>query len=295
MNKRNALWLALVAVMLASGVLVVWLAHRRSQLLAVLASRPGAQFEDTAGAVAVQTNAPVQSAEEQNDRRELGELRQKLEEAQNTVWHLKYNRSKAQKSLENLEKLYFPPEEPSLEEFRETQPEEYEAMKKSLAHEMRYMAAKKRLREEYLARLDLSVLTEEERQTLLEVMRHVAEEEDMLLSGKIEPEVYEQDGRYTVFNQLLSISQLSYSQVQKWLRENEAKSLALAADWEQVGGSEHFTPILRGWSKVYQGLFCLEVASPQYICGETIVMISDPDAPEGKRPISVMVEPGWQP
>jgi hypothetical protein len=294
MNRRNVLWLALVEVMLASGVLVVWLAHRRSQLLAVLASRPGAQFEDTAGAVAVQTNAPVQGAEEQNDRRELEELRQKLEEAQNAVRRLTHSRSNAQKSLENLEKLYFPPEEPSLEEFRETQPEEYEAMKKSLAHEMRYMAAKKRLRDEYLARLDLSVLTEEERQTLLEVMRHVAEEEDMLLSGKIEPEVYEQDGRYTVFGQY-DISQLSYSQVQKWLRENEAKSLALAADWEQVGGSEHFTPILRGWSKIYQGPFCLEVASPQYICGETIVMISDPDAPEGKRPISVKVEPGWQP
>ncbi|MBR4612605.1 MAG: hypothetical protein IKO40_07810 [Kiritimatiellae bacterium] len=295
MKRRNALWLALIAVILVSGVLVVWLAYHRSELLAAMELRSGAQFEDVVRAVAVQTNVPVSSAEEQNDRRELGELRRKLEEAQNAVRRLTQSRSIAQKSLEDLEKLYFPPEEPSLEEFRETQPEEYEAMKKSLAHEMRYMAAKKRLREEYLARLDLSVLTEEERQTLLEVMRHVAEEEDMLLSGKIEPEVYEQDGRYTVFNQLLSISQLSYSQLQKWLRENEAKSLALAADWEQVGGSEHFTPILRGWSKVYQGLFCLEVVSPQYICGETIVMISDPDAPEGKRPISVKVEPGWQP
>ena len=283
MNRRNALWLALVAVMLASGVLVVWLAHRRSELLAAMELRSGAQFEDTAGAVAVQTNAPVQSAEEQNDRRELGELRQKLEEAQNTVWHLKYNRSKAQKSLENLEKLYFPPEEPSLEEFRETQPEEYEAMKKSLAHLLRFAAAKKHLREEYLARLDLSVLTDEERQTLLAVMKQVAEEEDMLLEGKVGPGLYYQNGRR------------SYNQLQRWLREGHAVDLAMAADWASFGGSEHFVTCQRAFALKDQCPMGVQPESPQALRGTNNIMIADPDAPEGKRSISVMVEPGWQP
>ena len=71
MKRRNVLWLALIAVMLASGVLVVWLACRRSELLAAMELHPMAQFEDVVRAVAVQTNVPVSSAEEQNDRREL--------------------------------------------------------------------------------------------------------------------------------------------------------------------------------------------------------------------------------
>ena len=127
MNRRKSLCAVLVMMLSVDVILVVWLIHRRSQLLAMLAMRSEAQFE---AAVAVQTNVPVQSAEEQNDRRELGELRQKLEEVRTAVRRLNEAKGTQEKLSERVGDLFYPPEEPSLEEFRETQPEEYEAMKK---------------------------------------------------------------------------------------------------------------------------------------------------------------------
>ena len=276
MNRRNVLWLILVVLLAASVVLTAWLAHRHSELLTALEKQSGG------GAVAGQLGGQMQSAK-QAGYQELGELREKLEESRTAVRRLAEKKGIQQKQLASAEALYYPPEEPSLEEFRETQPEEYEAMKKSLAHLLRFAAAKRRLREEYLARLDLSVLTDEERQTLLAVMKQVAEEEDMLLEGKIGPGLYYQNGRR------------SYNQLQRWLREGHAVDLAMAADWASFGGSEHFVTLQRALALKDQCPMGVQPESPQALRGTNNIMIADPDAPEGKRPISVKVEPGWQP
>ena len=283
MNRQKSLCAVLVMMLSVDVILVVWLIHRRSQLLAMLAMRSEAQFE---AAVAVQTNVPVQSAEEQNDRRELGELRQKLEEVRTAVRRLNEAKGTQEKLSERVGDLFYPPEEPSLEEFRETQPEEYEAMKKSLAHLLRFAAAKKRLRDEYLARLDLSVLTEEERQTLLETISQVAENEDMFLNGNVE-------GLQRLCYRGRNI--LNYNQMLRFLRENEASHLAMAADWEHACDSAVYIAMRRAMAITYQSPLGVTPQRPGYIRGWSAVMIADPDAPEGKSAISVQVEPGWQP
>ena len=169
MNRRNVLWLILIVLLAAGVVLTAWLAHRRSLLLSALEKRPGD------GAVAGELGGQMQSAK-QDGYRELGKLREKLEESRTAVRRLTEEKGIQQKQLASAEALYYPPEEPTLEEWREAQPEEYEKLKKSLAHILRYAAAKKRLRAEYLARLDLSVLTEEEQQRLLYGMERIARE-----------------------------------------------------------------------------------------------------------------------
>ena len=277
MNRRNVLWRILVVLLAASVMLTAWLAHRHSELLTALEKRSGGGADATG-----QLGGQMQSAK-QAGYQELGELREKLEESRTAVQRLAEKKGIQQKQLASAEALYYPPEGPSLEEFRETQPEEYEAMKKSLAHLLRFAAAKKHLREEYLARLDLSVLTDEERQTLLAVMKQVAEEEDMLLEGKIGPGLYYQNGRR------------SYNQLQRWLREGHAVDLAMAADWASFGGSEHFVTLQRALALKDQCPMGVQPESPQALRGTNNIMIADPDAPEGKRPISVKVEPGWQP
>ena len=277
MNRRNVLWLILVVLLAASVVLTAWLAHRHSELLTALEKQSGGGADATG-----QLGGQMQSAK-QAGYRELGELREKLEESRTAVQHLTEKKGIQQKQLASAEALYYLPEEPSLEEFRETQPEEYEAMKKSLAHLLRFAAAKKRLREEYLARLDLSVLTDEERQTLLAVMKQVAEEEDMLLEGKVGPGLYYQNGRR------------SYNQLQRWLREGHAVDLAMAADWASCGGSEHFVTCQRAFALKDQCPMGVQPESPQALRGTNNIMIADPDAPDGKRLVRIMVEPGWQP
>ena len=264
MNRRNVLWLILVVLLAASVVLTAWLAHRHSELLTALEKRSGGGADATG-----QLGGQMQSAK-QAGYRELGELREKLEESRTAVRRLAEEKGIQQKQLASAEALYYPPEGPSLEEFRETQPEEY-------------AAAKKHLREEYLARLDLSVLTDEERQTLLAVMKQVAEEEDMLLEGKVGPGLYYQNGRR------------SYNQLQRWLREGHAVDLAMAADWASFGGSEHFVTCQRAFALKDQCPMGVQPESPQALRGTNNIMIADPDAPEGKRSISVKVEPGWQP
>lgn len=278
MNRRNVLWLILVVMLAAGVVLTAWLAHRRNELLAALERHPK-------DGIVTGQGGQVQSAEEQDVKRELGVLRRQLEEAQTAVRRLAEEKGVQQKQLASTEALYYPPEELSLEEFRETQPEEYEALKKSLAHILRYAAAKKRLREEYLARLDLSVLTEEEQQWLLEDMARIAREEERLLNGEGDPDLYYK-----------ARGRRSFGDSERWLHEGTVAQIAFAADWQQACGKEEpYVTANRAVVLTHWHSPGVQPWEPIGIRGINNMLIDDPNAPDGKRLVRIMVEPGWSP
>ena len=277
MNRRNVIWLIWVVMLVAGVVLTAWLAHRRNELLAALERRPG-------GGTVTGQGGQVQSAE-QDVKRELGVLRRQLEEAQTAVRRLAEEKGVQKKQLANTEARYYPPEESSLEEFREASPEEYEALKKSLAHILRYAAAKKRLREEYLARLDLSVLTEEEQQWLLEGMAQIAREEDRLLNGEGDPDLY-----------FKARGRRSFGELERWFREGTVAQLAFAADWQQACGKEEpYVTANRAVVLTHWHSPGVQPREPIGIRGINSMLIDDPNAPDGKRLVSIKVEPGWSP
>ena len=278
MNRRNVLWLILIVLLAAGVVLTAWLAHRRSLLLSTLEKRPGD------GAVAGELGGQMQSAK-QDGYRELGKLREKLEESRTAVRRLTEEKGIQQKQLASAKALYYPPEEPTLEEWREAQPEEYEKLKKSLAHILRYAAAKKRLRAEYLARLDLSVLTEEEQQRLLDGMERIAREEERLLNGDGDAELYYK-----------ARGRRSFGDLERWLYEGTTADLAFAADWRQAcGTAEPIASVFRAIALRHWHAPGCQPQGPLYIRGLNYMLIDDPNAPDGKRLVRIMVEPGWQP
>lgn len=280
MKRQNVLLVLLVAVLLGSGVLVVCLWLRRSELLVALADRPpvsGALSEATPSA----SGDPVTQAGDT-----LAEVRRKVEETKMSLRKLEEKRSIAQKSREYLEKLYYPEEDTmTLEDWREAQPEEYEKLKKELAHVLRYAAAKKRLRGEYLARLDLSVLTEEEQQRLLEGLKRIAREEERLLNGDGDAELYYKARGHRSFGDL-----------ERWFYEGTTAQLAFAADWRQACGTAvPFVAVNRAIALRYWHAPDVQPRSPSFIRGTSYMLIDDPEAPDGKRLVHVKVEPGWQP
>ncbi len=277
MNYQNTIWLGLCVLLLIAGVYVSGLARRRSNLLAVLKSQ--SMIETGSGKL------PMQSVHHTDDR-ELEKQRDKLEleKAQKEVRLLTEERNNLKNNLAYYEKLYYPPQMPSLEEFRETQPEEYKKLKREVAWILRYATAKKRMREEYMARLDLSVLTEEERQMLIANMKKVAKAEDLLLEGRADESglFYERGGA-------------QFSDVREWEYEASVAHLAAMADWKNAGGTKHFAAAMRALFLHYMNPLSTTPKEPQTIRGSTTALIPDPQFPEGKRLIRVFVEPGWAP
>ena len=280
MKRQNVLLVLLVAVLLGSGVLVVCLWLRRGELLVALADRP-----PVSGALSEATpSASGDSVTQAGDT--LAEVRRKVEETQKALRNLEEKRSIAQKSRKYLEKLYYPEEDTmTLEDWREAQPEEYEKLKKELAHVLRYAAAKKRLRGEYLARLDLSVLTEEEQQRLLEGLKRIAREEERLLNGDGDAELYYKARGHRSFGDL-----------ERWFYEGTTAQLAFAADWRQAcGTAAPFVAVNRAIALRYWHAPDVQPRSPSFIRGTSYMLIDNPEAPDGKRLVHVKVEPGWQP
>lgn len=273
-------WLLFWAVaMLACFVLVVRLACRRGELLAALEGR------STVAGFAV---ALRQSAVDRTNAVVLEELRQKLSESRKALRNLEEKRSIAQRNQEALAKLYCPAEEPqTLEEWREAQPEKYEALRKSLAGILRYAAAKRRLRGEYLARLDLGVLTAEEQRRLLETLERIDGEEARLLAGDGEAELY-----------FKARGRRAFGDMQRWFYEGTTAELAIAADWRQVVDepeAKTFVAACRALARTRWNTSGVQPLSPSFIRGTSYMLIDDPEAPDGKRLVHVKVEPGWQP
>ena len=280
MKRQNVLLVLLVAVLLGSGVLVVCLWLRRSELLVALADRP-----PVSGALSEATPPPSGDPVTQAGDT-LAEVRRKVEETKKALRKLEEKRSIAQKSRKYLEKLYYPEEDTmTLEDWREAQPEEYEKLKKELAHVLRYAAAKKRLRGEYLARLDLSVLTEEEQQRLLEGLKRIAREEERLLNGDGDAELYYKARGHRSFGDL-----------ERWFYEGTTAQLAFTADWRQAcGTAAPFVAVNRAIALRHWHAPGIQPRSPSFIRGTSYMLIDDPEAPDGKRLVHVKVEPGWQP
>ena len=275
MNYPKALWLILFLGLLVEGIYVAGMARRHSRVLAML--------ESFSAEESVSRQLPAQTAH-RAENREQERLLHRLKSAQEAVRILTEEREVWQRFKTNYEKIQNPPEEMSLEEFRKTQPEEYEKLRCEIARILRYAAAKKRLRQEYLARLDFSVLTEEERQALISTMEEVAQAEDFLLEGgEGELKLYYKTGRK------------SFGDRRQWLREADVVNLAAMADWKHAGGSEHFATVMRALFLHDSSPMNVQPQSPQAIRGTTTVSIAVPQASEGMRLMNVRVETGWSP
>lgn len=281
MKKQKILLSLLVAVLLGSGILVVRLWLRRGELLSELENRLV-----VSGALAKATS-PLSGKSVTQLRQKLEEakkLRRKLEETKKALGNLEQKRRTAQERRDSREKLYYPEEDTmTLEEWREAQPEEYEKLKKSVAHILRYAAAKKRLRAEYLARLDLSVLTEEEQHRLLEGMERIAREEERLLNGDGDAELYYK-----------ARGRRSFGDLERWKYEGTTADLAFAADWRQACGTEEpFASVFRAIALRHWHAPGCQPLEPISIRGLNYMLIDDPNAPDGKRLVRIKVEPGW--
>ncbi|MBP5638297.1 MAG: hypothetical protein J6X55_02390 [Victivallales bacterium] len=270
MRYKKIIWLFLFAVFLVTGVYVIVLARHRNRLLATL---------DTQTMPETSLGQRTMQVVQRNDE---SKLEKDLHRHQKAVRLLTNERETWKRQLEHYEYFFHHSEEPSLEEFREAQPEEYEKLKRDVARILRFASAKKRLREEYMARLDYGVLTDEERETLINTLENVAEAEDFLLEGGDgELELYYKAGR------------MSFADFQQWLHEGSVVNLAAMADWKSAGGTKHFAAVMRALFLHHSSPMSVQPRKPQEIRGINTILISDPYSPNRMRPMIVKVEPGW--
>ena len=128
------------------------------------------------------------------------------------------------------------------------------------------------------------MLTNDEQQVLISTMEKIAKAEDFLLeSGEGELKLYRMAGGR------------SFSDRQQWLREAAIAHLAAMADWKNAGGTNHYVAVMRALFLHFSSPMNVQPQKPQEIRGSSSVLISDPEAPNGTRVVSVNVEPGWTP
>ena len=273
--RKAALWLAMLAVLLVEVDVVGRLARRR-------ANAGARAFYKTQSVPGMDSPKQAPQTVLRAEEREREKQIHSLKKARKTVRQLMDEKETLKGNLAYYEILYYP-KEPSLEEFRETQPKEYEKLKREVAGVLRYATARKSLREEYLSQLDFSVLTNEERQMLLSTVEQVTELEDCLLDGGEGEGLYYKAGKR------------SFGELRQWMREGGDAYLAAMADWKSTGGTKQIVTVMRALFLHRSHPWQVQPNKPQTMRGTNSVLISDPEAPNGTRVVSVNVEPGWTP
>ena len=272
MKSKHQVWLAgtlaLALVLVSVWTVVQW--HRRSGLLARLAELAVSEKREP-----MMPTVKLSSVLEK--REDTSEL-----QAQYDGVLAEVERLREQKRCRDKQEEAFVPKL-SLEEYRETQPEAYEELKRKIAATKRYARLRIQLRQEYLDRLDLNVLTAEELQRFREGLAMIQQRDEAFLYGCSEAELVH------------FIDAAGVNTSERWLMEStEICELAQMASGAFLGRDDRYVEIMRA-QKLFFGNLVKYVPSPQKLRGTFWVNIIDPEASNGIRTVYVKVEPGWQP
>lgn len=210
----------------------------------------------------------------------IADAREELERLDDEMEYLHERMEKLDKQ-EEAEADESGPED--MAQLRKENPELYENWRHEIACDLHYAMRLRELREAYLQRLDLTLLTEEERQEFRALVADVEAEEARFLRG----ERVAGDEFDTMDSEIRN------------MREARRTMLALIADREQWGGTAIYGDVLRTFLD-------LELSSatevfgrgPGAIRGDFWVLTEEVDEATGeKRPVrlNVKVEPGWRP
>ena len=276
MNGRGRVFLrgALVALSVVLLLCLVCLARRRNLLL-VEWRGVRAKTPSFAGPSETEVEEPPQQGEAASSaartvvalREELGELDAQAETFRETIEWL---RESAQLD-----------EVPDMARLKAEDPVEYDFRRRMIAFKFHKARRRRALREAYLQRLDLTLLTEEERREFQALVAETEAEEARFLQGELVDHGEADD----------------LAELIQRRRSKRRTVLAMMADKAQWGGTAVWEEGLRAVIGLLdtEGLFIS--LDPNRIRGDFVLRAKETDEETGEtRPLNfrVQVEPGWR-
>ena len=276
MSKHGRLLLrgGLVVLSVVLLLCLVCLARRRSLLLAewrgVRAETPSSAVPSEAAA----EKTPPQSEADADAVHTLASLRDELEE-------LDAQAEMFRETIEWLRESSQSDEVPDMARLKAEDPVEYDFRRRMIAVDFYMVRRKRALRKAYLQRLDLTLLTEEERREFQALVAETEAEEARFLRGELVDHGEADD--------LAELIQRN--------RSMRRTVLAMMADKAQWGGTSVWEEGMRALIGLVDTEALTMLLSPDRICGNFEIRAKVTDEETGEtRPLNFMVrvEPGWR-